>query len=115
VVLLDRGANRLFAGDFIYPSAIYAFLPGANLRDYAASAQHVLKLLNDKSVIYGGHGCDPLPNVEVPILRRPDLAILEKALESATSQGWVGKGWYPREIAVNEPMKLLAKYPWMSQ
>jgi hydroxyacylglutathione hydrolase len=115
VVLLDHGANRLFAGDFIYPSAIYAFLPGANLRDYAASAQHVLDLLNDKSVIYGGHGCDPLPNVEVPVLRRSDVATLEKALESAISPGWVGKGWYPREIAVNKRMKLLAKYPWMSR
>jgi hydroxyacylglutathione hydrolase len=35
VVLVDRGANRVYAGDFIYPSSIYAFLPGANLSDYA--------------------------------------------------------------------------------
>ena len=31
VVLEDQGANRLFAGDFIYPSQIYAFLPGAEI------------------------------------------------------------------------------------
>jgi glyoxylase-like metal-dependent hydrolase (beta-lactamase superfamily II) len=114
VVLLDHGANRLFAGDFIYPSEIYAFLPGANLSDYVVSAQRVLALLNDHSMIYGGHGCDSLPTVEVPVLRRSDVAALEEALLRADTRRWEGgKGWYPREISVNERMKLLAKYPWM--
>jgi len=37
-----------------------------------------------------------------------------KALVLANTDGWrAGTGWYPREIAVNERMKLLAKYPWM--
>jgi hydroxyacylglutathione hydrolase len=114
VVLLDRQTNRLFAGDFIYPSEIYAFLPGANLRDYATSAQGVARVLNDASSIYGGHGCDHLPTVDVPILHRTDVVALQKALESADTAGWhAGTGWYPREIAVNDRMKLLAKYPWM--
>jgi len=115
VVLLDRGANRLFAGDFIYPSEIYAFLPGANLEDYAASARRLLAVLNDHSLIYGGHGCDALPTVEVPVLRRSDVAALEEALLRADARRWErGPGWYPREITVNERMRLLAKYPWMS-
>ena len=114
VVLLDHSANRLFAGDFIYPSEIYAFLPGANLSDYVVSAQRVLALLNDHSMIYGGHGCDSLPTVDVPVLRRSDVAALEEALLWADARRWEGgTGWYPREISVNERMKLLAKYPWM--
>ena len=114
VVLIDHNANRLFSGDFIYPSEIYAFLPGANLNDYAASARRVVALLNDQSMIYGGHGCDLFPTVDVPVLRRSDVAALEEALRSADAQRWGGgRGWYPREIAVNERMKLLAKYPWM--
>jgi hydroxyacylglutathione hydrolase len=114
VVLLDRRTNRLFAGDFIYPSEIYAFLPGANLGDYAASAQRVARVLNDESTVYGAHGCDRLPAVDVPILHKTDVAALEKALALADTAGWrTGSGWYPREIAVNDRMKLLAKYPWM--
>ena len=114
VVLLDRRSNRLFAGDFIYPSDIYAFLPGANLADYAASAQRVASILNDASTVYGGHGCDRLPIVDLPVLHRADVAALEKALVLAAAGNWRdGTGWYPRDIPVNERMTLLAKYPWM--
>jgi hydroxyacylglutathione hydrolase len=114
VVLLDRRTNRLFAGDFIYPSEIYAFLPGANLRDYAASAQRVAGVLNDASTVYGGHGCDRLPIVDVPVLHRSDVMALWKALAVAGSGDWrPGVGWYPRNIPVNDRMTLLAKYPWM--
>jgi hydroxyacylglutathione hydrolase len=114
VVLLDRRSNRLFAGDFIYPSEIYAFLPGANLGDYAGSAQRVAAMLNDASIVYGGHGCDRPPTVDLPVLHRADVAALEKALVLAAAGKWHdGTGWYPRDIAVNERMKLLAKYPWM--
>ncbi len=115
VVLLDRHSNRLFAGDFIYPSEIYAFLPGANLADYAANAQRIAGILDDASTVYGGHGCDRrLPSVDLPILHRADVAALEKALSLASAGDWRdGTGWYPRDIPVNERMHLLAKYPWM--
>jgi hydroxyacylglutathione hydrolase len=114
VVLLDRRGNRLFAGDFIYPSDIYAFLPGADLGDYAASAKRVAAVLNDGSTVYGGHGCDRLPTVDLPVLRRADVTALERALALAAAGNWRdGTGWYPRNIPVNERMQLLAKYPWM--
>ena len=114
VVLLDRAANRLFAGDFIYPLDIYAFLPGADLRDYSASAGRVAQLLNNESTVYAGHGCDRLPTVDVPMLNKSDVLALGRALALADSRGFgAGTGWYPRELAVNERMRLLAKYPWM--
>lgn len=116
VALLDERANRLFAGDFIYPSTIYAHLPGADLDAYATSARRVEKLLNAGSVVYGGHGCDPLPAVEVPQLHRADVSALAVALAAAAAAGGPrGTGWYPREFPVNERMTLLAKYPWMSR
>jgi len=116
VVLWDAGANRMFAGDFIYPSEIYAFLPGANLHDYAASARRLSGLLDDASTIYGAHGCDRLPRVDVPTLARADLIDLQRALDQADSRLVTGgRGWYPREFRVNERMRLLAKYPWMSR
>lgn len=114
VVILDRHSNRLFAGDFIYPGDIYAFLPGANLADYAASAKRVVGILNDASTVYGGHGCDRLPTVDLPVLHRADVSALEKTLLLANAGDWLdGTGWYPRNIPVNERMQLLAKYPWM--
>ena len=114
VALLDRRTDRLFAGDFIYPSEIYAYLPGANLHDYATSARRVAKELGEDAAVYGGHGCDRLPTVEVPALRRSDVLALAKSLELADEAGWrAGTGWFPREIAVNDRMRLLAKYRWM--
>ena len=115
VVLYEAKANRLFAGDFIYPSSIYAYLPGADLRSYAASARRLEQLLDEHSVIYGAHGCDRLPGVQVPVLERADLVSLEQALQAAAATpGPRGSGWYPREFPVNARMTLLAKYPWMS-
>jgi len=114
VVLLDAASHRLFAGDFIYPSSIYAQLPGANLHDYADSAHRLLATLDETAAIYSAHGCDRLPTVEVPTLTRSDLADLERALVTADTAGWFdGQGWYPRRFPVNERMSLLAKYPWM--
>jgi hydroxyacylglutathione hydrolase len=114
VVLLDEAANRLFAGDFIYPSEIYAFLPGADLKTYAASARRLTKLVDAQTLIYGAHGCDRLPTVDVPTLKRADAVALTRALDLADTGAWAaGTGWYPRRIPVNERMELLAKYPWM--
>jgi hydroxyacylglutathione hydrolase len=113
VVLWDRDGQRLFAGDFIYPSEIYAFLPGANLGDYAASTRRVAERLDDRSAVYGAHGCDRLPAVAVPLLRKQDVVDLGHALTGAERSWTRGAGWYPRELPVNEGMTLLAKYPWM--
>jgi hydroxyacylglutathione hydrolase len=116
VVLFDQAANRLFAGDFIYPSEVYAFLPGADLDAYAASARRLHSTLNDQTQILGAHGCDRLPTVDVPALSRVDLNALEAALtRAATTAGRAGEGWFPRVLPVNERMSLEAKYPWMSR
>jgi len=114
VVLLDTAGNRLFAGDFIYPSSIYAFLPGANLHDYTASGQRLAALLNDDSKVYGAHGCEELPHVGVPVMQRSDIVALSRATAAAEDPGAGTHGGYPRELPVNARMKLLAKYPWMS-
>ena len=116
VVLYDALANRLYAGDFIYPSEIYAFLPGADLEAYARSAWRMARLLNENSTVYGAHGCDALPRVEVPALRRRDVEALAAALAAADSWSLADSRYgYPRELPVNERMRLLAKFPWMSR
>jgi glyoxylase-like metal-dependent hydrolase (beta-lactamase superfamily II) len=116
VVLVDRSANRMYAGDFLYPSDIYAFLPGANLSDYVASARRVEAMLDEQTQIHGAHGCDRAPLVDVPTLTRSDVHALGAALAlAAGSAGPVGSGWFPRVIPVNERMTLKATYPWMAR
>jgi hydroxyacylglutathione hydrolase len=116
VVLFDRSANRVYAGDFIYPSDIYAFLPGADLSAYAASARRIDGMVNDQTKIYGAHGCDRPPLVDVPTLNRSDVGALAAALaQAAAAAGPVGTGWFPRILPVNGRMTLLATYPWMSR
>lgn len=116
VVLIDRLANQVFAGDFIYPSEIYAFLPGADLGAYAASARKLQAMVNEQTRILGAHGCERQGQVDVPTLGRSDVQALASALEQAAhSNGPVGTGWFPRIMPVNERMILWAKYPWMSR
>jgi glyoxylase-like metal-dependent hydrolase (beta-lactamase superfamily II) len=115
VVLFDHAANRVYAGDFIYPSDIYAFLPGADLSEYAASARRIHGMVNEQTRIYGAHGCDRPPLVDVPTLNKSDVGALAAALgQAATTAGPLGTGWFPRIVPVNGRMTLLATYPWMS-
>jgi glyoxylase-like metal-dependent hydrolase (beta-lactamase superfamily II) len=113
VVLLDRAHDRLYAGDFIYPSSLYAQLPGADLAAYAASAQRLLGVLAETTSVFGAHGCDRLPLVDLPVLHRGDLADLATALGRASRTGFGAWDGFPRRIPVNARMVLLAKYPWM--
>jgi glyoxylase-like metal-dependent hydrolase (beta-lactamase superfamily II) len=116
VVLVDRGANRVYAGDFIYPSDIYAFLPGANLLDYAASAQRLDAVADDQTKFHGAHGCDRPPRVDVPTLSRADVRALGVALRlAAGTPGRLSAGWFPRILPVNDRMTLMATYPWMAR
>ena len=116
VVLVDRAANRIYSGDFIYPSDIYAFLPGANLSDYAASARRIEAMIDDQTRIHGAHGCDRPPLVDVPTLSRSDVRALGVALELAAGRpGPLGNGWFPRTIPVNDRLTLKATYPWMAR
>jgi hydroxyacylglutathione hydrolase len=45
VALFDAQSKRLFIGDFIYPTTLYAFLPGASLSAYQATAKMLLGIL----------------------------------------------------------------------
>ncbi len=45
VALYDAATHQLFAGDFIYPTTLYAFLPGASLAEYLATTRELLATL----------------------------------------------------------------------
>jgi hydroxyacylglutathione hydrolase len=42
VSLYDPAAHRLFAGDYIYPTTLYVFLPGASVAAYRTTARRLL-------------------------------------------------------------------------
>ena len=45
VALFDPAKNWLFIGDFLYPTTLYAFLPGASISAYQATAERLLRTL----------------------------------------------------------------------
>jgi len=57
VALFDARTKRLFIGDFIYPTTLYAFLPGASLSAYQATARRLLGMLPADTVLWTAHCC----------------------------------------------------------
>jgi glyoxylase-like metal-dependent hydrolase (beta-lactamase superfamily II) len=108
VALLDAGRRQLFTGDYVYEGELYAFLPGASLRDYLATAESLLPRLDEDVRLLTGHRATP-PGA--PLLRHRDLVDLRDALRGIRDGSLAGEGWYPRVYPVNEELVLLAD-PW---
>ena len=73
VALFDETHNILLAGDHVYPSWLLA----GNLKDYVASLDATLKVINEQTVIYGAHA-DEDPT-KVPAMTYADVqAIRDK-------------------------------------
>jgi glyoxylase-like metal-dependent hydrolase (beta-lactamase superfamily II) len=86
VALFDAERRQLFTGDYVYEGELYAFLPGASLRDYLATAESLLPRLSD-------------------------LVDLREALVGIRDGRLAFDGWYPRAYPVNGDLVLLAD-PW---
>ncbi|MGR4971770.1 MBL fold metallo-hydrolase [Pseudomonas sp. LARHCG127] len=73
VALYDETHNILLAGDHVYPSWLLA----GNLKDYVASLDATLKVIDQQTVIYGAHA-DEDPT-QVPAMTHADVrAIRDK-------------------------------------
>jgi glyoxylase-like metal-dependent hydrolase (beta-lactamase superfamily II) len=108
IALHDAARELLFTGDYVYEGELYAFLPGASLRDYLATAEALLPRLAEGTRLLTGHRATP-PGA--PLLHRRDLADLREALVSARAGTLAGEGVYPRAYPVNRDLVLLAD-PW---
>ena len=80
VALFDASNRRLFIGDFIYPTTLYAFLPGASLSAYQATARRLLEMLPMDTVLWTAHCCRKKEGVSAPWLSMRDLRDLDAAL-----------------------------------
>jgi glyoxylase-like metal-dependent hydrolase (beta-lactamase superfamily II) len=112
VALYDAAAHRLFAGDFIYPTTLYAFLPGASLAQYRATARELLATLPADTTIWTAHCCRAGERTSAPWLTMTDLRDLDAALTAIQSGTSHGRGFYPRRFPVNHQMTLAVGFPW---
>lgn len=82
VALFDAQNKRLFIGDFLYPTTLYAFLPGASLSAYQATAKMLLKVLPADAMLWTAHCCRKNEGVAAPWLSMADLRDLDVTLSA---------------------------------
>ena len=112
VALYDAENRRLFIGDFIYPTTLYAFLPGASLSAYQSTARMLLGMLPADTVLWTAHCCRKNEGVSAPWLSMSDLRDLDAALTKVKAGTAKARGFYPRVYPVNGEMTLAAGFPW---
>jgi hydroxyacylglutathione hydrolase len=112
VALFDAMNRRLFIGDFIYPTTLYAFLPGASLSAYQTTAKMLLKVLPPDTVLWTAHCCRNNEGVSAPWLSMQDLHDLDLALTAVRAGQAKSRGFYPRVFPVNEEMTLATGFAW---
>ena len=112
VGLYDAGRRALFAGDFIYPGELYAFLPGSSRADYLATTRRLLSTLDPATRIYTAHMADDPPVIGAPVLEMSDLRALERTLVAIESGQARSTGWYPRVFPVRGPISFATGFRW---
>ncbi len=110
--LMENAPHRVFIGDFIYPTTIYAFLPGASLSTYQRTAETLLATLPPDAVLWTAHCCRRDEGVSAPWLGIPDLRDLRDALARVRSGDALATGFYPRRYPVSRQMTLATGFRW---
>jgi hydroxyacylglutathione hydrolase len=112
VSLYDESRRQLFAGDFIYPGDLYAFLPGASRSAYHGTTQRLLASLDPITRIFAAHMQDATVAVSAPVLAVDDLRALDAALSAIEAGRADARGFYPRVFAVRGPVRFATGWAW---
>ena len=110
--LYDAERRQLFAGDFVYPSTLYVFLPGSSRGSYLATTRKLLSIIDPASSIYCAHEADTPEVIEAPMLQVADLQALAATLINIKAGSAESIGFFPREFPVRGPMVLATGFPW---
>lgn len=110
--LWDAAGHRLFIGDYIYPTTLYAFLPGASLSAYRRTAQTLLNTLPADTVLWTAHCCRKDEGAAAPWLSMGDLRDLDAVLMRQRAGQVKSTGFYPRIYPVNRQMTLATGFDW---
>jgi glyoxylase-like metal-dependent hydrolase (beta-lactamase superfamily II) len=112
VALYDADRHQLFAGDFIYPSTLYAFVPGASRSAYLATTRRLLATLDPATRIYAAHMADDPGVVAAPVLNLEDLRSLETILVRINEDTPTSSGFFPRVFPVRGPISFATGFAW---
>jgi len=112
ISLFDAARDQLFTGDYVTEGALYAFIPGASLADFLATANALLDVLPESVQLLTAHRFTP-PGP--PILRYEDLQNLQTALLAIRSGELQATGTYPRVYRVNDDLEVHADFRWGQQ
>ena len=110
--LFDPAKKWLFIGDFIYPTTLYAFLPGASLSAYQATAQNLLRMLPADTILWTAHCCRAGEGIAAPWLDMTNLRDLDRALTGIRAWKAQPTGFYPWRYPIDNEMTLAAGFPW---
>ena len=112
VSLYDENRSLLFAGDFIYPGELYAFLPDASRSAYLATTRRLLSIIDPETRIFAAHmQGEPAP-LKAPVLQVADLRALQSALTSINQGNSSSSGFYPRIFPVRGAVKFATGWAW---
>jgi hydroxyacylglutathione hydrolase len=115
VSLYDAAGKRLFTGDYIYPTTIYAFGAGASRSAYHATAQRLLATIPPGTILWTAHCCRADEGVSAPWLTMKDLRDLDDAFVKVSKGEETSTGFYPRRFPVSHQMTLATGFPWTNR
>ncbi len=112
VSVWDPEAKLLFSGDYLYPGSLYVFQPDSSLAAYEATADRLLEMLPEGTVIYGAHCCRNDAAAGAPWLGLGDLRDLRDVLVRIRRGEETGRGVVVKRFAVNPRMTMITVWPW---
>jgi glyoxylase-like metal-dependent hydrolase (beta-lactamase superfamily II) len=112
ISLYDETRRLLFAGDFVYPGQLYAFLPGASRSAYLATTRRLLSSIDPATRIFTAHMADAPAPVRAPVLQIADLKALEGTLVAIERGSLDSTGFYPRIFPVRGMVTFATGLPW---
>jgi len=115
VSLLDSRAGWFFTGDFIYPTMLYAFLPGASISAYRQTTGYLLSTLPADTKLWTAHCCRRDEDPAAPWLTIEDLQALDQVLVEMEAGRADYEGIFPRRYPVNGQMILGTGFQWNNQ
>jgi glyoxylase-like metal-dependent hydrolase (beta-lactamase superfamily II) len=115
VSLYDPAEHRLFTGDYIYPTTLYAFGVGASRSAYHQTAQRLLASLPADTILWTAHCCRAGEGVAAPWLTMKDLVDVDAALIRVRNGEASSTGFYPRRFPVNNEMTLATGFAWTNR
>jgi len=110
--LYDESRHQVFSGDFIYPSELYAFLPGASRSAYLATTERLLSIIDPSTRLYTAHMEGPPAPIRAPVLEVADLRALESALVAIDSGNAISSGFFPRVFPIQGAMNFATGWVW---